>query len=172
MCILDFSERKDSWLTLSVMLCASKAMLLKTRLFCSFQITQTEASQIILRNEWEERGNPARCPNWRRWSWAALGAMQERPNHRRTKNNTLLNVSRPKNKWFTVSGQPHPPTQILSSFWSNRRRTKLSFVGSQLRNSIQANNKTFNGAWLCHTSSNNETSPLPSTCPFLSVPSL
>jgi hypothetical protein len=76
MCILDFSQRKDSCLTLSAMLCASKAMLLKTRLFRSFQITKSkaEAIQIILRNESEEHGNPARCPNWRKWSWATLGS--------------------------------------------------------------------------------------------------
>ncbi|KEH36857.1 hypothetical protein MTR_2g023240 [Medicago truncatula] len=45
-------------------------------------------------------------------------------------------------------------TQTLSSIPRIRRRTKLSFVGSQLRSSLQTNKETFKSACLCQTLSN------------------
>jgi len=40
------------------------ALLLNTRSFLSFQITQTEVNQIILKNICVDLGNPAMLVNW------------------------------------------------------------------------------------------------------------
>jgi len=143
----DFNHMNDNILILFAILCESNAFWWKTRLFCSFQISHTQASQIILRNGWEDLSNPAWWPNWRKWSRPAPGAIKEIPSHCKIACHTLPKV-------VCSLQDPQPPRHTLSSFWRICLRTKLSLVGSRLQISRQENSETFSGVCLCQTSSN------------------
>lgn len=123
-----FNKRKESSLTLSKIECKSSAFWLNIMMFLSFQITQTQASHIILKKECDDLGNPARWLNRRRWSWTVVGATKERCSHWRTNDHTPTKITQPRNRWFASSNEPHPPTHTLSSFRSIRRHTWLSLV--------------------------------------------
>jgi len=138
----------------SVIWWRSKAFWLKTQLFLSFQIFQTLASHNNVMKEWVNQGNPAMWLNWWKWPWTLSVATKEIPNHCKTNSHTCPNIAQLKNKWHAVSSALQPLIHLSSSCWSTRRDTRLSFVGSLLRRSLQANGDTFSGTYLCQTSSN------------------
>jgi hypothetical protein len=76
-----FSQEKYISLMLSASWSKSPLFLLKILLFPSFQITQTLASQITVRKECVDLGNPAKWPNWWRWVVTDVGTQNEMSSH-------------------------------------------------------------------------------------------
>jgi len=58
----------------------------KIQLLRSFQITQTQANQITLKNEWVPRDIPAMNENWMKWSRIWQGGTIEIPIQFQTRN--------------------------------------------------------------------------------------
>lgn len=108
-----FNDKKEFNFTLLRMVKGLEAVLLKIRLFLSFQMTQTHGSQITLKNEWHDCGIAAICLNWIKWSQSTHGETEESWNHCQTRDKTLPKVAQPKKRWYAVFRELHPPWSVV-----------------------------------------------------------
>ena len=128
------------------------ALLLNTRSFLSFQITQTEVNQIILKNICVDLGNPAMLVNWIKYWWRSLDDAEEIPNQSQMWDQRDPNTLQSIKRCVAVSLLPHPDTHTASEWTRTLCRTKLSLVGSRLRRRRHTNTDTLEGKSLCQTS--------------------
>lgn len=123
----------------------------KTWLFLSFNITYTEANQIIFKNKWVTLGNPAILINWCKWCLISPGLTEEIPNQCQTWYHIELKITQSRNKCLAVSGWPHPNRHATSADVRTLRRTKLSLIDNLLRRSHHTNKETVDGICWCQT---------------------
>lgn len=131
----------------------SEAIFLKIRWFISFQKTQTQASQTVLKKRCEDRVIPAMGENWIKCCWITFGATEKIPNQDRTSVQTLAAMAQSRNMWWAVSKLPQPAAHAHSVDGIILLRNRLSFVGNLFQRRRQANNDIFAEMFLCQTSS-------------------
>jgi len=148
---LAFNHKKESSLIFSTRTKGVDTIFLKVRLLRSFQITQTQANQMTLKNEWVPRGMPAMQEHWIKWSRIWRGCTTESPTQFQTWSHKAYDISHSRKRWLTVSDAPHPDTHSRSFTWIILRRKRLSFVGIRLRKRHYTNRDTFSGICLCQT---------------------
>jgi len=130
----------------------SDTVLLKIRLFLSFQMIQTKANRTTLKYLWIVLGIPAIFENWIQWSRSTPGATDKVPNQLSTWYQTLVDILQPKKRWVAVSEVPQSATHIISLYWIMLLRNKLSLVSNLLRRRRHTKRDTLEGINLCQTS--------------------
>jgi hypothetical protein len=118
-------------------------------LFRSFQIIQVLANQNKSVMECLTLKKPDKLPNYVIWSEITKGLTEEKPIRFRARCHNEPKKWHSKNKWFTVSKSPQPPTQDREPGGIMPLRNKLSFVGNLFQKSRNANTLTFKWTYLC-----------------------
>ena len=135
------------------------SLALKTLLFRSFHITQTQHNQISCKNERLARKPLEEWINWTRWSYKESGSADDIPIQDLTMLHKGVKTGQERNKWCAVSNPPHSVTQKCESWEMMLHITKLSLVGNLLHISLQAKTDTFKGTCLCQMKSEVTSTP-------------
>jgi len=142
---ISFNQQKETSLTLSKSLIVEHSLLLKIKLFLSFQMIQVQAHQIRNIIEVFAFAVPTKLPNWIKWSNNKTGWAKLKPNQWRTRYHNEPNNGQSKKRRVADYLWPHPPTQSLASWETTPRLHKFSFVSNRFLSSRQMNTDTFKG---------------------------
>jgi hypothetical protein len=125
-----FNHLKENILTFSSKWVTGLAAFLNKRWFRSFHRTQTQASQIICKNDCRPQRPPTELVNWTKWAGRVWASTAEKPIQERTSVHKGPKVLQSRNKCWADSTPPHPDTKCWSSGEIMLRPTKFDFVGS------------------------------------------
>jgi len=129
------------------------SMLLNNLLLCSFQISQTQRSQINCKNNLRAFEWPVKCVNWCKWSLILWGSALDTPIQHLIYCHKEPKTSQWRNRWDADSALPHPDTHIVSAAWRRPHLWRLILVGNLSFSKRQMTMEAFNWTYLCQTRS-------------------